>query len=51
MVILVTGYFVTYGYRINNKAELRAVMIGVELCKEMGFQQVEIECDSKVVVN
>ncbi|CAI9759581.1 unnamed protein product [Fraxinus pennsylvanica] len=48
---LVAGFCVKYGHGSNNEAELRAVISGVELCKEMGFQQVEIECDSAVVVN
>lgn len=30
----------------NNEAEMRALKKGVILCKEMGFNQVIIECDS-----
>ncbi|CAI9763513.1 unnamed protein product [Fraxinus pennsylvanica] len=48
---LVAGFCVKYGYGSNNETKLRAVIIGVELCKELGFQRVEIECDSTVVVN
>ncbi|CAI9756944.1 unnamed protein product [Fraxinus pennsylvanica] len=48
---LVVSLCVKYGHGSNNEVELRAVIFGVELCKEMVFQGVEIECDSAVVVN
>lgn len=39
------------GYGNNNKAELRAITCGVRICKQKGFLNVEMECDSKVVGN
>ncbi|CAA3010428.1 kDa ribonuclease H [Olea europaea subsp. europaea] len=46
---LVVCFSVAYGYGRNNEAELRAIIAVVELYKEMGFQQVEIDCDSTVM--
>lgn len=42
-----------FGMGANNEAKLRAVIMGVTMCKEMRFSQVEIECDSSqsLVVN
>ncbi|CAI9765398.1 unnamed protein product [Fraxinus pennsylvanica] len=48
---LVAGLCVKYGYGSNNEAELRAVITGVELFKELGFQRVDIRFDSAVMVN
>lgn len=36
---------------MNNEAELRALLEGVVLCKELEFFNLEIECDSKIVVD
>ncbi|XP_057976044.1 uncharacterized protein LOC131163466 [Malania oleifera] len=44
------AYSSFFGFGSNNKAELRALMEGVRMCKEMSYMNVEIECDSKVVV-
>ncbi|XP_022852508.1 uncharacterized protein LOC111374112 [Olea europaea var. sylvestris] len=35
---MIAGFSATYGFGSNNEAELRVVINGVELCKEMGFQ-------------
>ncbi|XP_057958688.1 uncharacterized protein LOC131151460 [Malania oleifera] len=40
-----------FGYGSNNKAELRALTEGVQMCKDLGYMNVEIECDSNVVVD
>ncbi|CAI9756903.1 unnamed protein product [Fraxinus pennsylvanica] len=48
---LVASFCVKYRHGSNNEEELRTVIYGVELCKGMGFQRVEIECDLAVVVN
>ncbi|KAJ0094336.1 hypothetical protein Patl1_15029 [Pistacia atlantica] len=35
----------------NNEAELKALIAGVSLCKELGFSQLNIESDSTLVVS
>ncbi|KAF5443062.1 hypothetical protein F2P56_035654 [Juglans regia] len=35
----------------NNEGELRALIEGVGVCKEMGFTNITLECDSSLVVN
>lgn len=40
-----------FGYGTKNKAELRALTERVKLCKALSFLHVDIESDSKVVVN
>ncbi|XP_057975210.1 uncharacterized protein LOC131162618 [Malania oleifera] len=40
-----------FGYGTNNKVDLRALMEEVWMCKEMGYMNVEIECDSNEVVD
>ena len=45
------GFSAHYGFGTNNEAELRALLQGVRLCKEMDCLNVILECDSKVVVD
>ncbi|XP_042969028.1 uncharacterized protein LOC122301702 [Carya illinoinensis] len=46
------GAFSAYfGHGTNNEAELRALKEGVALCKSLSFYSLEIECDSKLVVD
>ncbi|KAF5477339.1 hypothetical protein F2P56_003988 [Juglans regia] len=39
------------GQGTNNLVELRALLAGLKLCRELGFMNIEIECDSQVVVD
>ncbi|KAJ0086550.1 hypothetical protein Patl1_07518 [Pistacia atlantica] len=46
------GAFSSYfGQGTNNEAELKALIAGVSLCKELGFSQLNIESDSTLVVS
>lgn len=38
------------GYGTNNMAELKAIILGIKLCKDLRFFQVEIACDSALMV-
>ncbi|XP_035539691.1 uncharacterized protein LOC118344046 [Juglans regia] len=42
---LIVGFSNFFGHGTNNEAELRALAVGVQLCKNLGFLHVEIECD------
>ncbi|KAK0606220.1 hypothetical protein LWI29_035317 [Acer saccharum] len=35
----------------NNEVELRAVMYGITICKHLGHDDIDIECDSDVVLS
>ncbi|XP_058068314.1 uncharacterized protein LOC131217411 [Magnolia sinica] len=39
-----------YGRGFNTRAELRAILNGIELCAQMGYSRVEIASDSSMVV-
>ncbi|XP_042952180.1 uncharacterized protein LOC122289263 [Carya illinoinensis] len=40
-----------FGFGTNNAAEMRALSRGLRMCKEHGFYQVEVECDSSLLVH
>ncbi|KAJ0018521.1 hypothetical protein Pint_09996 [Pistacia integerrima] len=41
----------SFGHGTNNEAELRALLASVSLCKELGFNQLNIESDSSLIVS
>lgn len=40
-----------FGFGTNNESKIRALTEGVKLCLRLGFLHVDIECDSRIVVN
>ena len=40
-----------FGITSNDEAELRAMIVVLRLCQQIGITQVDIECDSKIVVD
>ena len=45
------GFSKFFGSCSNNEAELRAVVEGITICKQLGHVGIDIECDSDVVVS
>ncbi|KAG6673010.1 hypothetical protein I3842_16G088800 [Carya illinoinensis] len=45
------GFSKFFGTCSNKEAELRAVVEGIKICKQMGYNHIDIECDSVVVVD
>ncbi|KAJ0029811.1 hypothetical protein Pint_13441 [Pistacia integerrima] len=41
----------SFGHGTNNEVELRALLAGISLCKELGFNQINIENDSTLIVS
>ncbi|KAJ0074622.1 hypothetical protein Patl1_37562 [Pistacia atlantica] len=41
----------SFGHGTNNEAELRALLAGISLCKKLGFNQINIESDSTLIVS
>ncbi|KAI9195836.1 hypothetical protein LWI28_018560 [Acer negundo] len=44
------GFSKSFGSCSNNEVELRAVVEGITICKHLGHDGIDIECDSDVVV-
>ncbi|KAF5468900.1 hypothetical protein F2P56_013011 [Juglans regia] len=49
--IFIGAFSSCFGHGTNNEAELRALISGLALCKELGFTQISIESDSSLVVS
>ena len=45
------GFSKFFGSCSNNEAELRAVVEGISICKHLGYDGIDIECDSNIVVS
>ncbi|KAF5195554.1 hypothetical protein FRX31_014857 [Thalictrum thalictroides] len=46
----ITNFFTFYGTGSNNMAETRALLDGLTLCLELGLDKIQIQTDSKLVV-
>ncbi|XP_059068483.1 uncharacterized protein LOC131858991 [Cryptomeria japonica] len=48
---LMGGLLGSSGFATNNEAEIRAVVAGLDLCVQKGYDKVIIEGDSQIIVN
>ncbi|CAI9763285.1 unnamed protein product [Fraxinus pennsylvanica] len=48
---LVSAFCTYFGEATNNEAELRAIIEGLRICRELEVYQLDIECDSLLVVS
>ncbi|XP_022861480.1 uncharacterized protein LOC111381868 [Olea europaea var. sylvestris] len=48
--MVLAAFATNFGIASNNEAELRAIIEGLKLCQHIGCFHVDIECDSKIVV-
>ena len=45
------GFSKFFGSCSNNEAELRALVEGITICKHLGHDGIDVECDSDIVVS
>ncbi|CAI9781002.1 unnamed protein product [Fraxinus pennsylvanica] len=48
--MVLAAFATNFGIASNNEAELRALLEGLKLCQHIGVFHVDVECDSKIVV-
>lgn len=48
---MVSGMYGHIGCAMNNDVEIRALEVGLVLCKEKGLTNVQIEGDSHIIIN
>ncbi|CAI9782084.1 unnamed protein product [Fraxinus pennsylvanica] len=49
--MVLAAFATNFGIESNNEAELRATIEGLKLCQHIGAFHVDLECDSKIVVD
>ncbi|CAI9758516.1 unnamed protein product [Fraxinus pennsylvanica] len=48
--MVLAAFATNFGIASNNEAELRALLEGLKFCQHIGVFHVDVECDSKIVV-